>query len=158
MDLNRQLEKHGLWFPLDAGPNATIGGMANTNASGMSSISYQTFSMTFFTGTKAVRYGPMRDNVLSLRVVTADGRIIKTGQRARKTSAGYDLTHLFVGSEGTLGIITQVTIRLRRRPPCTVAALCYFEQVVDAANSVRNYIKRLHFDVFGRVNICRSWK
>lgn len=135
MDLNKRLEKYGLWFPLDAGPNASIGGMANTNASGP--VNIHLLYPVIWLGTKAVRYGPMRDNVLSLRVVTMDGRVVKTGQRARKTSAGYDLTHLFVGSEGTLGIITQVTIRLRRRPQFTVAALCYFEQVIDAANSVR---------------------
>jgi D-lactate dehydrogenase (cytochrome) len=84
----------------------------------------------------------MRDNVLSLRVVLADGAVVKTGQRARKTSAGYDLTHLFIGSEGTLGVVTQITLRLRRIPTLTIAALCYFPSVTDAANSVMEMIQR----------------
>jgi D-lactate dehydrogenase (cytochrome) len=126
--VNTHIKDTGLFFPVDPGADATIGGMASTCAS----------------GTTTVRYGTMRDNVLGLSVVLPDGRVVQTGTRARKSAAGYDLTRLFVGAEGTLGIITEVQLRLQSVPQAITAAVCPFPTLEGAVTAV---IQTIHMGI-----------
>lgn len=125
MDLNSKISASGLFFAVDPGPSAMIGGMVGTSCS----------------GTNAVRYGTMKDNVINLTVVLADGTIIKTRKRPRKSSAGYNLTGLFIGSEGSLGIVTEITLKLQPQPPNTSVAVIPFASVRDAASAAIEIIK-----------------
>ena len=145
--LNTELRATGLFFPVDPGANASLGGMASTRAS----------------GTTAVRYGTMRPNVLGLEVVLADGRVIRTGSRAPKSSTGYDLTALFVGAEGTLGLITELTLRLQGQPETVAAATCAFPDMTSAVAAVIQTIQmglpmaRIEFVDAANIRAFNAW-
>ena len=147
LQLNRALTNTGFTFFIDPGADATIAGMSSTRAS----------------GTTAVRYGTMRENVMALTVVLADGRVIKTGSRARKSASGYDLTKLFVGAEGTLGVITEVTLRLHPLPEAVSVASCAFNSVRDAIETAIETIQlgvavaRIEFMDEKQVDVCNRY-
>ena len=125
VDLNNKIQHTGLFAPLDPSPTAQIGGMVSTNCS----------------GTNAMRYGTMKDWVINLTVVLADGTVIKTRRRPRKTSAGYNLTSFFVGAEGTLGMVTEVTMKLAPIPQDTSVAIVSFDSIREAATAASSIIR-----------------